>query len=119
MLVPCGACGGRHARYDAVRRDAIDAMIEHQRGLRFNYDPLFNCLVPESWSGLIAGAGFQPEETGIALARTGLRWRPMPVNATPIRFTLQPDPRLPAAGRLERRHRPDAAGRAGVGAAGR
>jgi len=78
----------RHARYDAVKRDAIDAMIEHERGLRFNYDPMFNNLVPESWSGLTAGAGFQPWEIGIALAQTELRWRPMPVNATPIRFTL-------------------------------
>jgi hypothetical protein len=63
-------------------------MIEHQRGLRFNYDPLFNSLVPESWSGLTAGIGFQPEEIDVALDRTGLRWHPMPANATPIRFTL-------------------------------
>ncbi|MGD0067192.1 MAG: hypothetical protein ABSB76_27610, partial [Streptosporangiaceae bacterium] len=78
----------RHGRYDAVRRDAMDKLIEHERGLRFNYDPLFNSLVPESWSGLTAGVGFGPEEIDVALARTGLRWRPAPSNGTPIRFTL-------------------------------
>jgi hypothetical protein len=49
---------------------------------------MFNSLVPESWSGLTAGVGFQPEEIEVALARTELRWRPMPGNETPIRFTL-------------------------------
>jgi hypothetical protein len=78
----------RHGRYDGGKRAAIDELIEHERGLRFNYDPLFNSLVPESWSGLTAGVGFQPEEIGVALARTQLRWRPMPVSGTPIRFTL-------------------------------
>jgi hypothetical protein len=79
----------RHARYDAAKRDAMDELIEHERGLRFNYDPFFNSLVPESWSGLTAGVGFQPEEIDLALARTELRWRPMPpVNGAPIRFIL-------------------------------
>jgi hypothetical protein len=78
----------RHARYDAAKRDAMDELIAHERGLRFNYDPLFNSLVPESWSGLTAGVGFQPEEIDVALARTELRWRPMPTNRTPLRFTL-------------------------------
>jgi hypothetical protein len=78
----------RHARYDAAKRAAMDELIEHERGLRFNFNPLFNNLVPESWSGLTAGVGFQPEEIDLALARTELQWRPMPVNATPIRFTL-------------------------------
>ena len=78
----------RHARYDAARRDAMDELIEHERGLRFNYDPFFNNLVPESWSGLTAGVGVQPEEIDIALARTELRWRPMPVNGSPLRFSL-------------------------------
>jgi hypothetical protein len=78
----------RHARYDNVKRDAMDRQIEHERGLRFNYDPLFNSLVPESWSGLTAGAAFKPEEIDVALARTELRWHPMPSGGTPIRFTL-------------------------------
>jgi hypothetical protein len=49
---------------------------------------LFNSLVPESWSGLTAGVGVQPEEIDAALARTELRWRPMPVSTLPIRLTL-------------------------------
>ncbi len=78
----------RHGRYDLVKRDAADGLLEHERGLRFNSDPLFNSLVPESWSGLTAGVGYQPERIDAALPRTELRWHPMPVNATPIRFTL-------------------------------
>ena len=77
----------------------MNELIMHERGLRLNYDPLFNDLVPESWSGLTAGVGVAPadidiaigvapEEIDIALARTELRWRPMPVNGTPIRFSL-------------------------------
>ena len=85
----------RHARYDGPKRAAMDELIEHERGLHFTYDPVFNSLVPESWSGLTAGVGFQPEEIDAALARSELRWRPMPVSTTPIRFTLnQIDGRL-------------------------
>jgi hypothetical protein len=78
----------RHGRYDAAKRDAMDELTEDERGLSFHYDPLFNDIVPEPWSGLAAGIGFQPEKIDLALARTELRWRPMPVNGTPIRFTL-------------------------------
>jgi hypothetical protein len=78
----------RHGRYDTAERDAMTKLIEHERGLRFNYDPLFNSLVPESWSGLTAGVGFQLEEIDVALARTDLRWRPMPFSGTPIQFRL-------------------------------
>jgi hypothetical protein len=78
----------RHARYDSFKRDVTDGLIEHERGLRLFYDPMFNSLVPESWSGLTAGVGFQPEEIDVALARTELRWRPLPVSATPIQFSL-------------------------------
>jgi hypothetical protein len=78
----------RHARYDPVKRAAMAELIEHERGLRLIYDPMFNSLVPESWSGLAAGVGFQPEEIDAALARTELRWRPMPVSGNPIHFSL-------------------------------
>jgi hypothetical protein len=78
----------RHARYDRAKQAVMDKLTEHERGLRFNYDPLFNNLVPESWSGLTAGVGLQPEHIDVALARTELRWHPMPSNETPIRFTL-------------------------------
>jgi hypothetical protein len=78
----------RHGRYDTAERDAMTELIDRQRGLRFNYDPLFNSLVPESWSGLTAGVGFQPEEIDVALALTELRWRPMPFSPTPVQFRL-------------------------------
>ena len=64
-------------------------LIEHERGLRFDYGTLFNSLVPESWSGLTAGVGFQPEEIDLALGRTELRWRPLPGHSgNPIQFRL-------------------------------
>ena len=80
----------RHGRYDMAKQAAMAELAEHERGLRMNYDdPWFNNLVPESWSGLTAGVGFQPEEIEVALARTELRWRPLPVSALPIRFRLK------------------------------
>jgi hypothetical protein len=78
----------RHASYDAVKRAAMAKLIEHERGLRLIYDPMFNSLVPESWSGLTAGVGLKPEEIDDALARTELRWRPMPASGNPIQFSL-------------------------------
>ncbi|HEY1627116.1 MAG TPA: hypothetical protein VGG16_25330 [Streptosporangiaceae bacterium] len=78
----------RHARYDGAKKNAIAELIELERGLRLTYGPVFNSLVPESWSGLTAGVGFQPDEIDVALARTKLRWRPMPVSDMPIRFIL-------------------------------
>jgi hypothetical protein len=79
----------RHGRYDTASRTAIDELTEHERGLRLHLDPLFNNLVPESWSGLTASVGVQPGEIDATLARTELRWRPMPpLKETPIRFTL-------------------------------
>ncbi len=85
----------RHGRYDMAKQAAIAEAAEHERGLRLTYDPWFNNLVPESWSGLAAGVGFLPEEIDAALAKTELRWRPLPVSALPIRFRLnQVDGRL-------------------------
>jgi hypothetical protein len=72
----------RHGRYDRVKQAAMDEPIEYQRGLHFDYGPMFNSLVPESWSGLTAGVRVQPEQIDVALARTELRWRPAPVSAT-------------------------------------
>jgi hypothetical protein len=77
-----------HARYDAAKRDAMDELIAHERGLRLNYDPLFNNLIPESWSALTPGTGLRPAEIEAALARTELRWRPVPANGSRIRFSL-------------------------------
>jgi hypothetical protein len=79
----------RHGRYDLVKQAAMDKLAERERGLHVPpHDPWFNSLVPESWSGLTAGVGIAPEEIDVALARTELRWRPLPVSALPIRFRL-------------------------------
>jgi hypothetical protein len=78
----------RHARYDRAEQDIMAELIEHERGLRLTYGPVFNSLVLESWSGLTAGVGFQPEKIDLALGQTELRWRPMPVSDMPIRFIL-------------------------------
>jgi hypothetical protein len=74
----------RHARYDM----GTDRPTEHERGLHLSYDPFFNSLVAESWSGLTAGVGFQPEQIDVALARTELRWHPVPASEPPIQFRL-------------------------------
>jgi hypothetical protein len=78
----------RHGRYDRAKQAAMDERAEHERGLLFDYGPLFNSLVSESWSGLTAGVSVQPEQIDLTLARTGLRWRPLPFGGTPIQFRL-------------------------------
>jgi hypothetical protein len=78
----------RQGRFDAVKWDAMIQLSEHVRGLRLTSNPIFNSLVPESWSGLTAGVGFAPEEIDAALARTELRWRPLPFSGTSIQFRL-------------------------------
>jgi hypothetical protein len=78
----------RQGRFDAVKWDAMIHQIEHERGLRLTSNPIFNSMVPESWSGLTAGVGFEPEEIDVALAQTELRWRPLPFSGTSIQFRL-------------------------------
>jgi hypothetical protein len=78
----------RHARYDATKQAAMDKLVKHERGQRFKYDPLFDNLVPESWSGLTTGVGIAPGEIDVTLARAELRWRPIPLTGTPIQFRL-------------------------------
>ncbi len=78
----------RHGRYDTAKQSAMDERAEYERGLRFNYDPMFNSLVLESWSGLTGGVGFEPEEIDAALTQTKLRWRPALVSGNPIQFRL-------------------------------
>lgn len=78
----------RHAGYDGAERGEMGDRMEHERGLRFLYEPLFNSLVPESWSAFNAGVGYRPEQVDAALRQTELRWRPVPRNGTPVRFGL-------------------------------
>jgi hypothetical protein len=79
----------RHAKYNNLSRNAMNEPIGRERGLILSYEPFFNSLVPASWSGLTAGVRFQPEEIDAALARTELRWRPMPDGRPAIRLSLK------------------------------
>jgi len=78
----------RQGRFDAVKWDAMIQLSECVRGLRLTSNPIFNSMVPESWSGFTAGVGFEPEEIDVALRRTELRWRPLPFSGTSIQFRL-------------------------------
>jgi hypothetical protein len=60
----------RHGRYDAFERVAVGERIEHERGLRFSYEPLFNSLVAESWSAFNARVECRLEQMG-AGSRSG------------------------------------------------
>ncbi|KOX21753.1 hypothetical protein ADK67_25715 [Saccharothrix sp. NRRL B-16348] len=77
----------RHGRYDAAARAASDGRIEHERGLVFDYDPLFNSTVPESWFGPNTPFTRQAPAPP-TLDETTIRWRPTPRNGTPLRFGL-------------------------------
>ncbi|WP_123747003.1 hypothetical protein [Saccharothrix texasensis] len=77
----------RHGRYDAAARAASDDRTAHDRGLVFDYDPLFNSTVPESWFGPntpFARRAPAPATSG----ETTIRWRSTPRNGTPLRFGL-------------------------------
>jgi hypothetical protein len=78
----------RHGRYDAFERVAVGERIEHERGLCFSYEPMFNSLVAESWSAVNARIECRLEQMSAALRETELHWRPVPSFPTPIRFGL-------------------------------
>lgn len=79
---------GRHGTYDVYRRVAMAQRIEHERGVRFDYEPLFNNAAIEPATG---GAPRQDPRAVRELTR--LRCRDMPPNGAPIRFDLyQTDP---------------------------
>ncbi|MFI7550887.1 condensation domain-containing protein [Micromonospora sediminimaris] len=80
----------RHGRYDVDRQSAIARRIEHERGVVFDCEPLFNNLVIES--GRAAGRATAPvptpDELVAARRTTQLRRQPMPAGTTLIRFDL-------------------------------
>ena len=93
----------RHGRYDTAKQTVMDKLVEHERGLLLPpADPWFNNLVPESWSGLTAGVGFQPEEIEVALARTAAAVAPAAGQCTADPVPPQADRWLPAVGHVER-----------------
>jgi len=77
--------GCRHSRYDALRRVEMARGIEHDRGVRFDYEPLFNSVAAET--------GVPNRVSPLATIQqsqrhTSVSWRPMPAARSPLRFDL-------------------------------
>jgi hypothetical protein len=80
--------GSRHGRYDVDERAELGDRIARERGLCFNYEPVFNNLAPEPRPASDTGVTHRPEQIRAALGRTELEWRPLPGPATLLRFDL-------------------------------
>jgi hypothetical protein len=78
----------RYGCYDVFQRLAIARQVEHERGVVFDYEPLFNSLVVESGPAARGADVPSPRELQTARSATELRWRSMPAGPTPIRFDL-------------------------------
>lgn len=80
----------RHGRYDVDRQRAVAGRIEHERGIVFDCEPLFNNLVIESGpaTGRTTAPVPTPGELEAARRATQVRRQPMPVGTTLIRFDL-------------------------------
>lgn len=80
----------RHGRYDVDRQRAVAARVEHERGIVFDCEPLFNNLVIESGPATGRATAPLPTRGELEAARgaTQIRRQPMPVGTTLIRFDL-------------------------------
>lgn len=77
--------GCRHSRYDAFRRGELARRIEHDRGVRFDYEPLFNNVAAETG---VPNRVSPPTTIEQARRSTSVSWRPMPASSTLLRFDL-------------------------------
>jgi hypothetical protein len=75
----------RHSRYDAFHRVAMARRIEHDRGVRFDYEPLFNSVVAETG---VPNRVSPPATIEQARRSTSVSWRPMAASSSPLRFDL-------------------------------
>ena len=75
----------RHGRYDAFLRVEMARRIEHDRGVRFNYEPLFNSVVAETG---VPNRVSPPATIEKARRSTSVSSRPMPASSSPLRFDL-------------------------------
>lgn len=75
----------RHARYDAFHRVEMAQRIEHDRGVRFNYEPLFNSVAAETGGPIRVST---PAVIERARRSTSVTWRQMPAGSSPLRFDL-------------------------------
>jgi hypothetical protein len=75
----------RHGMYDASRRDAIAKQVEHDRGVRFSFEPLFNSPAVD----LQNPAGDMPPVVALtAAARPTFQREEIRATAQPIRFDV-------------------------------
>ncbi|MET0236429.1 MAG: condensation domain-containing protein [Kibdelosporangium sp.] len=75
----------RHSRYDAFRRVEMARLIEHERGVRFDYEPLFNSVAAETG---VPNRVSRPAAIDQARRSTSVRWWPMPASSSLLRFDL-------------------------------
>lgn len=78
----------RYGSYDVFRRLTIARQVEHERGVVFDYEPLFNSVVVESGPPPRTAEVPTPGELETARSATELRWQSMPEGPTLIRFDL-------------------------------
>ncbi|MBP2328547.1 hypothetical protein JOF56_008932 [Kibdelosporangium banguiense] len=75
----------RHSRYDAFHRVEMARRIEHDRGVRFNYEPLFNSVAAETG---VPSRDSSPAAIEQARRSTSVSLRPMPAGSSQLRFDL-------------------------------
>lgn len=75
----------RHSRYDAFRRVEMARRIEHDRGVRFDYEPLFNSVAAETG---VPNRVIPPATIEQAQRSTSVSWRQMPASSSTLRFDL-------------------------------
>ena len=78
--------GCRHSRYDVFRRVEMARRIEHDRGVRFDYEPLFNSVAAETGA---PNRVSPPTTIEQARRSTSVSWRPMSASSTLLRFDLR------------------------------
>jgi hypothetical protein len=75
----------RHGRYDASHSAQVARRIEHDRGVRFDFEPLFNNVAAETG---VPNRGRPPATIDQARRSTSVSWRQMPASSATLRFDL-------------------------------
>jgi len=77
----------RRGCHDVFRRATLTDRIEWERGVSFNFGPVFNNVAIESARGAHAATAVTPEQLAAA-PPAKLHWRPMPPSTPVLRFDL-------------------------------
>lgn len=75
----------RYSYHDAFRGGELAERIEHERGVRFDFEPLFNSVAAETG---VPNRISAPAVIEQARQSTSVSWRPMPALPSPLRFDL-------------------------------